>query len=168
MTNNIIKAKESEIESVLKILNSCTNWLCSKGMNHWQGAHTEDSVSKKIKEKEVYIIVHNNLFAGTITISTNPPKYHNEEDQKFWKEPNGSAIYVSGLCVIPEYQNKGLAKKLLKFAEKEAKNRKMKYLRLDAVSNYVELTEFYLKRGYVLVGKRQIKDNESNFFEKEI
>ena len=54
------------------------------------------------------------------------------------------------------------------FAEKEAKKRNMKYLRLDAVSNYKELTRFYLKRKYELVGKRMTKNNESNFFEKEI
>jgi len=147
MTNLILKATASDLEVVLHILSSCADWLSQQGMNHWNGAHTKERVMKRLQDNAVYLISDNGIPIGTITLSSNPPFYYNYTDDKFWKEPDASAIYISGLAVLPSHHGRGFATDLLSFAEDRTRESDIHYK---------------------VVGKRLTGNTESNFFEKEL
>jgi GNAT superfamily N-acetyltransferase len=81
--------------------------------------------------------------------------------------PSTSAVYVSRLAILPNYHRKGFGSALLKFAENKASQNGLRYVRLSAVAYHKKLTNFYLKRGYEIIGKIFGK-LEGNLFEKEL
>lgn len=168
MNSFVKKAELSNAKEVLHILSSCTKWLLDQGMDHWVGAHDLEKVKKRIREKEVYLLYEKQEPIATITLSSNPAFYYKEEDKNFWKNLNAISIYLSGLAVLPKYQEKGCASKLLAFAEKIAIERKTKYVRFDAVCHYKGLIDFYINRAYKIKGQRLTGKTQSYFFEKEL
>ena len=166
MTFTIRKATLEHLEDLFHILDSCTDWLSRRGMDHWQGAHTRERIRTRITEKNVFLAVDTDKFVGTITLSLNPPQYYPENSTINWKDPTASAMYISALAVLPSYHGKGLASLCLSFAEQQAKEKGLHYVRFDAIAQYTELTTFYVQRGYTLVGKNLTGAVESNFFEK--
>lgn len=137
-------------------------------MDHWDRAHNERRTRKKIVESDVFLMYDNEAPVGTVTLSSNPPFYYRRSDNEFWENSNSPAIYISGLAILPNHQGKGLASKLLDFAEETTREKGIKYVRFDAVVHYENLTKFYLKRGYKIVGGRLTGKVESDFFEKKI
>lgn len=164
----IEKAGVAELPQVLHVLSSCTQWLFEQGMGHWHGAHGEDSVRKRILEDNVFLLHDNCVPCGTVTKTSNPPLYYKDCDHKFWESANSPATYISGLAVLPNHQGKGFASKLLDFTEEITKREGVRYIRFDAIVDYEDLTDFYLKRGYNIVGRRLTGGVESNFFEKKL
>ena len=49
-----------------------------------------------------------------------------------------------------------------------ARQKDIHYVRLGTVAHYKELYDFYVKRGYKVVGKDVFKNIEGNFFEKSL
>lgn len=167
MAKLIKKAKESDWKIVLEILTSCTDWLSQQGMGHWEGVNTKEGVIRSIKENTVFVLFDNEKAVGTITVSDKRPFYY-KEDYSLWEEPLASAVYISKLAVLPDYHRKGLASELLQFVENKARKKGIYYVRLDAVAHYKKLTDFYLERGYKIVGKGVFGNIEGNFFEKSL
>ena len=166
MPEEIHKATESKLEIVLGILSSTALWLTQQGMSHWEGAHDKEGMLRNIHDKEIFLVYDNKIPAGTITLGTAPPFYYGKGDEGFWKEADAPAVYISGLAILPEHQGRGLGRTLMEFAEERARARGIRFIRFDAVSYYEELTNFYLERGYKIVGKRIAGRFECNFYEK--
>ncbi len=166
--SEIRRATKKDAETILNILVTCANWLAENDMNHWLGAYSIEGVSKRIETMEVYLAT-NELKepVGTIALTNHSPDYYVGVDT-YWLDSTSPAIYIKGLAVLPKHQGKGIAKTLLQFAEEKTKEKRIKFIRLDAVANYNELTQFYLKRGFKLVGKTMLGGQASNLFEKQI
>jgi len=161
------KAKISDWEALSKIYVSCATWLARQGWNHWERTsyrYEKEKVIQRIREKDVYILFYEKEAVGTITLSYETPPYH--KGYSFWEKPSSPAVYVSMLAVLPEHQRKGFGSALLKFAEKKARRKHVHYVRFDAIADNKELSEFYLRRGYRIVGKDVFDNIEGNFFEK--
>ncbi len=176
-SSKIIKAKINDWKKVLNVLVVCGNWLIAKGMYNWQDPKTKKSVWTKervkvrILEKEVYLIYANKKPVGTVTLSMEPSFYYEESDKDFWQDRKARAIYLSGLAVLPLEHHKGLATKLIEFAEVRTQKRRIKFIRFDTPVFYEKymkwFIDFYLELGYRIVGQRKTPGgHDSYFFEK--
>ena len=163
----IIKARKIHCDDVYNLIKECSIWMSKQKMNHWINAYPKNIIQKMISYKDVYLILLNDTPVGTITTSDIPHSYYIEEDKKYWEESNSKkVIYLSGLAVLPEYHNKGIASRLIEYIEKIAKSKGIKYIRFDAVGYYKKLIKFYTNRGYKIVGNRIVNNLSTYFFEK--
>jgi GNAT superfamily N-acetyltransferase len=165
---SIVRATPKDIDEVFNILSTATKWLAKQGMDHWKTGYTFEKVQKRLKEKEVYLVYYRKKAVATVSLSTTPASYYTNLTKRFWEDRNAEALYVTGLATLPEYMGRGLAKKLMKFCEDAARERGIKFIRLDAVSYYKELLEFYLKMGYKRVGEEPGRIAPSTYFEKRL
>lgn len=160
---------ESDLDTAFSLLNNCANWLVSKGLTHWKGAIDKNKLASKISEKELYLLSLDYRIIGTIIISKSAPAYCNLVSS-FWKNPSASFYYISKLAIHPDFHKRGYASLLLEFAHSLAIKNKIGFLRLDCVSIYSSLNDFYKKRRYVFVGSRNLYSPgpHCNFYEKEV
>lgn len=159
----IKRADMSDLNDVLHIYQSCADWLLQKGLDHWKEWYTEKRLKDYINEKEAYLIKRGGTAVGAIFLSTEPPPYYYKH-KPLWKNGSAMAIYMSGLGILPSHHGKGLAVKLLNFAEETAKEKGASYVRFDTWALDGRLVEFYQKGGYTFLGR----DGTNNFFEKQL
>lgn len=167
MTISIIKAKQSDIKEIYKIMDSCTEWLSNKKLDYWEGVYSLEKLKRRINKNIIYILRDNSKIIGTITLTKERSSYYTDKDNEYFKDPNGKAVYILGLAISPKYMKKGFATKLIEYAENRTKQEGIKYIRFEIFSNDIDLTKFYQNRGYVIVGTRKIIPLcEFHFFEK--
>ena len=65
-----------------------------------------------------------------------------------WVTKNSNNLYIHRLAVHPDFQKKGIGKALMDFAEKYAKKKEYKSIRLDTFSVNKRNLKFYESRGY--------------------
>ena len=66
-----------------------------------------------------------------------------------------SACHISMLAVRPEWQDAGLGRRMLEFAETEARARGARAARMSVVSIRIALIEWYERRGYRRTGETE-------------
>lgn len=148
-----IRASETDIDKVWGVVKSCSDWLYSqKGLDHWSSYYTREIIEKKIKTQEVLLIYEGDEIVGTISLDSTPVDYYTKENLSHFADSTAGAVYVSTLAIRPEFQRKGMASRLMKSVDEIAKSRGIAYIRFDCRKEYVELVNFYQKRGYKTVG----------------
>jgi ribosomal protein S18 acetylase RimI-like enzyme len=168
MSIKFIKCGNKDVPQIFKIISACSKWLSNKGMEHWNQYYTEDIITKKIEETDIYGAVENSILQGVVSISPNPPSYYDKVDFDHFQEPKSDARYMSMLATKPEIQKSGLGTRLMTYAENEVKNQGIKFMRLDVIREYEDLNAFYQKREYQYTHWRFDGDDNSNFYEKKL
>lgn len=135
----------SQLDTAQMILEGTTSYLQSLGHLHWNGHYTVERIARYLKERNFYILIYQGEPVGTIVTTL-------EKNSSGWTD-NEPALYLSTLAVLKEYQNKGFGSLLLSAVEEEAKSKGLNKIRFDSVQNYEELNQFYIRRGYSVVGK---------------
>jgi len=66
-------------------------------------------------------------------------------------------LWLSQIVVLPKYQNKGIARKLLIHIEKEARSKKIKALALETQKVFDWAVNFYKKQNYIVLSSEDFK-----------
>lgn len=151
---DISRASDQDLDAVWAIIDACAQWLADQDLKHWADHYTREMMAKIIRKLEVYVASQEGKAVSTITVGLQPPKYYVTEGyvQRF-ADPEAAAAYIMALGVLPTYQGRGVAGKLLTFAEGLAKQRGVEWLRLDCRAEVPGLVQFYEKRGFHTVGE---------------
>jgi ribosomal protein S18 acetylase RimI-like enzyme len=165
-------ARIEDLPIIWGIIDDCAKWLSGQNLNHWSKYYKKEMVSKMLTKKDVYMELNNGEVVGTVTLDTKPPKYYEEPGYgELFTNPNDPAVYMTALAVLPGHQGRGFAGHLLQFVEERAKERKMKWLRLDCRAEVPDLVTFYEKRGFKKLGNKPTDEGEDGtywFMEKEL
>lgn len=146
----IRRAKISEIPDILSITRLCALKMQQNGIFQWNEHYpSEAAFLKDIKRDELYVTEEEGSVLGTIVVST----FMDEEYIPIqWLTPNGNSTYIHRLSVHPDHQGKGLAQKLMDFAEAYSKKNHFVSVRLDTFSQNHRNQRFYEQRGYQKLG----------------
>jgi ribosomal protein S18 acetylase RimI-like enzyme len=162
----IDKVGISELSEALKIYHSCVCQHKKSGFNQWDESYpSKEVVERDILKGYLFGAYAEGALVGLIAITKDEPKEYKKVD---WKE-RSSFLIIHRLCVNELFLRKGIANKLMTFAEKLAKNQNYLSIRLDTFSLNKGAVFFYEKIGYSKVGyvnfpKR--KDADYTCFEK--
>lgn len=146
----IRRAKISEIPDILTITRACAQKMQENGIFQWNEHYpSKEAFLKDIEREELFVIEENNIVQGTIVIST---LMDEEYEPIEWLTPNGNSTYIHRLSVHPDLQGKGLAQKMMDFAENHAREHGFVSVRLDTFSQNKRNKRFYEQRGYQKLG----------------
>jgi len=84
-----------------------------------------------------------------------------------WKY-SGRVLVIHRLTIDPANQRRGLAMRLVEFAEEVAAAKKYGCIRLDAFTKYTAASTLYEKHGYKNAGKVRFRKGEFFCYEKEL
>lgn len=146
----IRKAILTDIDSILDLTKACAKNMISKGIFQWNAYYpNRKAFENDLKRGELFLFENKNTILGCIVISTFMDAEYIPVE---WMTANKNNIYIHRLAVHPDYQGKGLAQKLMDFAESFAKTQNFISIRLDTFSQNKRNQKFYELRGYKRLG----------------
>ena len=165
----IRKADLADLDTIKKITEACTKDLIEHNIFQWTEAYQRLADFKKAIEHEaLYAYLDNGKIVGCIMFSEEKDPLYNTVK---WLTEDKKNLYIHRLAVHPRSQGKGIARKLMDFAENFAAKNGLLSIRLDTFSKNPRNIKFYKARGYVILGDVYfVNQSEYPFhcFEKQI
>jgi ribosomal protein S18 acetylase RimI-like enzyme len=147
----IITARKEHLEEILEMLSAVVDFMSDVGNRQWGRDYpTREMFIKHISDQVLWIMIENNRIICTIVITEDQDKEYADVP---WVDSTGKAMVVHRLAVNPEFQRKGLANKMMDFAEDLARERGFTSIRLDTYSENKITPVFFKKRGYEFRGR---------------
>jgi predicted N-acetyltransferase YhbS len=149
-------ASDSDIPKIRLLVNSAYKELSEMGLNYTATYQDEQTTRNRMSGGRAFLLEKDNELAGTVLL-TNKNYFTNK-----------NSAYVSQLAVVPSLKKQGLGSLLMDLCEDLARQEGYDSVQLDTAKPAGHLVEWYLKRGYKIVGetKWEGKTYESWIFEK--
>jgi len=139
-------AEINDLDGIMKMIHNCANDLISKNIFQWNEKYpNRDIFLTDIEKKNLFIYKNNSGVIGCVALSYDKDIEYNDIK---WLTKDDKNLYVHRLAVDPKYQNKGIGKLLMDFAENYARDNKLKSVRLDTFSKNERNNRFYKSRKY--------------------
>jgi GNAT superfamily N-acetyltransferase len=142
----IVRASSEYIKEVLELVRECIKYMNDQGVDQWNDQYPQPEIFLSDIEKDsLYIIKNEEMITGIIVLSEEQDKQY---DQIEWTDKFGKVLLIHRLAVHPKWQKKGIAQKLMDFAESYAKENGYSSIRLDTYSQNPRSLKLFEKRNY--------------------
>lgn len=157
-TLKIEEALETDVPELRILVNSAYKELSDMGLNYTATYQDEEKTRERMKEGKTFILREENQIIATILYFKK-----NEITKR-------NTAYVGQFAVTPKYKRSGLGSLLMDHCENLALKEGFQAIQLDTAKPATHLVNWYLKRGYEIVGSVQWegKTYESFIFEKSL
>ena len=148
----IIKANIKNLDEVDLIMNEIKEEMRNENNPQW-GSTEDDYPSKKrlkedINNNRMYIYVEEDKIKGALSIIEDTGEY-----DELLENSQEKAYILHRLAIPIQYRNNNIATKLLRFAEKIAKENNIKVLKSDTEISNTKMNNLFIKEGYKYKGK---------------
>lgn len=124
--------------------------MISQGIFQWNEHYpSREAFELDLEREELFVLQQKDQIVGCIVISTLKDTEYDEID---WLTPDGKNYYIHRLAVHPQFQGKGMAQRLMSYAENRAIEQAYRSIRLDTFSKNGRNQKFYELRGYKRLG----------------
>ena len=148
--------KIEELDSILKLTRSCGQHMRDNGIDQWDTDYpNREVILQDLQTQTLFAYREHKEVLGIVVL--------NESQDEEYAEINWSTdeternIVVHRLAVRPDQQRKGIARRLMDFAEQWARDNHYDAIRLDTFSQNPRNQRFYLNRGYTDLGPVYLK-----------
>ena len=146
----ITKPTKEDIPELLIVTKACAQAMIADGIYQWNEDYPSyGAFEKDIEIGQLWVLKDDGNIIGSVVISE---LIDEEYKAVVWLTPNAKNMYIHRLAIHPNSQGKGLAQKLMDFAEAYAKENDFVSVRLDTFSVNARNNTFYKKRGYQKLG----------------
>lgn len=159
---DIIKGKREDLVDIISIISECKKSMESQGIFQWDEYYpTIDVVENDIDDGNCYVMKYNNRCVAYVAINE---EQREDCNKAVCSTDGGNGLVIHRLCVHPTFQDKGIAKTILKFIEKFSNKNKYSCIRLDAYSENKKALRLYENFGYNKVGEVFFPGRKPPFF----
>lgn len=159
---NITVAGVSDIVEIMELFSECIKDMNRSGIHQWGGYYpTVDIITGDVQKQSMYIVKDQ---AGLLGIIAFDEQQSEEYEQVKWLTDSRHILVVHRLAVRPKWQHRGIARKLMDFAEQFAVKNNYDSIRLDAYSGNPRSVSFYEKRNYIKTGQVYFPKRRLPFF----
>ena len=140
-------AEINDLEDIMKMIHNCANDLISKNIFQWNEKYpSRDIFLADIEKKNLFIFKNDSGVIGCVALSYEKDIEYNDIK---WLTKDDENLYVHRLAVDPKFQQQGIGRLLMDFAEDYARDKKLKSVRLDTFSKNDRNNRFYKSRKYI-------------------
>ena len=164
----IQKAKPSDLIEILYLLKECVRDMNQKGMKHWNSSYPGiEDIDHDLNKESIFLVKNKGICMGMVTLNESEPEEYKGIN---WSSNDSKILYMKRMAVHHNWQDKGVAEMLVKFAEDYARENKYKYIRLDTLSSNQSETKLYSNGKYNEVGQFHSTFQKTPFkcYEKKI
>ena len=160
------KASFDNVSEIMGLIQGAILNMEKHGIYQWDKLYpTEEVIVNDISNGELYIGKVEDIIAVIYVINKSyDVEYHNGD----WQYPNAEYRIIHRLCVHPEYQQKGIAKKTMKHIEAEFRQCNIEAIRLDVFSENPYALKLYQNMGFIKTGHADWRKGRFYLMEKYI
>jgi ribosomal protein S18 acetylase RimI-like enzyme len=129
----ITQAKGNDLIEVLFLLKVCILDMNMKGLKHWNSVYpSTEHIRQDLENGRIYLVRDRKVCKGMVTLNETE-----SEDYMQLEFPSGrnKPLYLKNLAVHPRWQGKGIAKLLIDYASKFAREKGFNCIRLDVYNS---------------------------------
>jgi ribosomal protein S18 acetylase RimI-like enzyme len=142
----IVKAKTEDVPEILELIQECIRDMNANGIHQWNELYPPLKIFKSdVESGSLFAVKDRGRIAGIIVLSEKQDKEYVDID---WTDKSGKALIVHRLAVHPEFQRRGIAYKMMDFAENYAKEKGYTSIRVDTFSGNPRSLRFFEKLNY--------------------
>ena len=142
------------------IMREAAQWAIGRGEKMWELESLADAqLAQRCQPHEVFI----GELAGEAVVAA----LLQDRDPDIWPD-DGTALIVHKLVVRRAHAGRGLANRMLNFAETHARSLGRPWLRLDTDATRPKLRSFYERAGFSHVGFKTLGHLQLALFEKRL
>lgn len=154
----------ADADELLAIRRAQETWLADRGIRQWPVGHfTLEHLRDRLADGTWFVLTDSadRIHAALESL---------EHDDLWPDAPSGEAVYIHGLMVNRAVAAPGAGGLLLRYAEREAREKGASYVRLYCVATNPGLRDYYLRHGYVETEYRDFDDSwfSARLFEKQL
>ncbi|WP_252863372.1 GNAT family N-acetyltransferase [Paenibacillus riograndensis] len=164
--DKIRNARRDEIGAIMELIAKCVQVMQAGGSDQWNESYpNQEVISEDVDNGTLYAYEEQGAIAGIIVLDEEQAEQYDAID---WAEGQGPHLMMHRLAVHPEVQGKGIARKLIAFAEEHARSRGYTSIRLDTYAKNARALALYPSLGYEYRGVVDFPGRTANFsvFEK--
>lgn len=145
-----------EIDAIIALTKRCGAHLRENGIDQWDENYPDvANIAHDLKTETLFAYRDGETILGIVVLNESQDE---EYDQIDWlTDSNSRNLVVHRLAVDPIHQGKGIARKLMDFAENYARKNQYDSIRLDTFSQNPRNQKFYANRGYADLGSVYLK-----------
>lgn len=137
----ILKAKSSDIDSVLELIQSASSWLELNGIKQWT-RFPREILEQEVSSSALYVVKEAESIIGSVVVSF--------EKRSYWDDRN--ALYIDRIVIDRRYAGQGISDKILLFLQSMAREAEVGLLRFNCAADNEKLCSYYRNRGCKAVG----------------
>ena len=153
-----------DFDNIKELFNSVTADMLSAGIDQWDDKYpSHDILKEDITSGSAFGYFIENKPEAYIVLNE---KYDREYDEVEWHYDHVNSLIIHRLAVHPDFQNRGIAKSMMNFAENFASENKYSAIRFDAFEKNHKSVNFYENLGYRIAGTVRFRKGIFYCFEK--
>jgi ribosomal protein S18 acetylase RimI-like enzyme len=144
MPMDINQAKPGDLIEILFLLRVCIRDMNANGLKHWNNTYPGvEMIQSDLEKGAIYLVKDKGVCKGMVTLNAYQP-----DDYKSLRFPSGhlKPLYLQNMAVHPKWQGKGIATKMIDFAQEFAKQRGFDCIRLDVFMPSEKARHLYEKQ----------------------
>ena len=147
----IENAALQDVSSVMQLLSLCTQHMRAEGIYQWDEIYpNRQVVEDDARAGSLFVIQHDGICIGSVALND----VQSEEYRLVpWRCVGGRVLVIHRLCVHPDWQRRGVGRRLMDFTENFAAEHAFACIRLDAYTGNPRALSLYERRGYACVGQ---------------
>jgi GNAT superfamily N-acetyltransferase len=147
----IVNTTEDDMELVFRLFEEAIAYQKQKGYNIWKN-YDKDLLRSEMQNKTQYKIVIDNKTSIIFSVVY--------EDKLVWgKHDKNDAIYLHRIVVNPEFKGQRLFGKVLEWSIEHAKNKNLKFVRMDTWASNPNIIKYYESFGFTFKGNNRTPNN---------
>lgn len=158
-------AEPADMEAVGRLFREAIAAMNRQGIDQWDDLYpTLEHLDADRKERSLWLVEDKSRLAASVTLNECPA----EEYTGIRWIKSGRVLYVHRLCVDPDQQGRGVARKIMLWVERFAEERGYDVIRLDTFSGNPRALRLYVGLGYEFVADMTSRKGIFPCFEKEV
>ncbi|MNM16482.1 Acetyltransferase YpeA [compost metagenome] len=161
MENVIRQGRMDDLERIMALIAECVRVMQEGGSDQWNESYpNREVIAEDIEQGTLYVFEDDGTPAGIIVLDENEAEEYLSID---WVQKEGRHLVMHRLAVHPEIQGKGIARRLLAFAEDQAAREGYSSIRMDTYAKNDRALSLYLRLGYEVRGEVRFPGRIANF-----
>ena len=158
--------KLEDIEAISVLIQEAIKEMEKHNIYQWDELYpTAADFEADIRKGNLYVAEENKKIIALYVISGESDEAYNNAE---WKYPRETSLVLHRFCVSPDFQNRGIGKKVLMKIESQIRSMGYDSIRLDVFTKNQYAQKLYRNNGYEVRGFAEWRKGRFDLMEKRL